>query len=639
MRNGNLFDPKNKSQYTAASVEVLEGLEPVKRRPAMYTDTQRPNHLAQEVIDNAADEVIAGFADRIEVILYEDGSLQVTDNGRGMPVDKHPTEKVSGVEVIMTRLHAGAKFSQKDYRFSGGLHGVGVSVVNALSSRLQVEIKRDGKIFTMAFAHGEKSAPLVIAGKTGQKQTGSCVRFWPEAKYFDNSTFSVQRLKHILRAKAVLCPGLFVSFEDRNTGELETWFFESGLDEYLVQGVGDFSFIPHPPFSGNYEGPQEQVAWSAVWLTEQGQGLTESYCNLIPTTQGGTHVNGFRAGLLAALREFCDIRKLLPRGVKIGPDDVWDSCAYVLSVKMQDPQFAGQTKERLTSRQCADFVSTVLKDSFSLYLNQHVEVGQQIAELAIEKARRRLDASKKVIRKKANGGPVLPGKLADCIAEDPAQTELYLVEGDSAGGSAKQARNRRFQAIMPLRGKIKNTWDDSSDTVLGSAEIHDISVAIGVEPGSGDIKALRYNKICILADADSDGHHIATLLCALFLKHFKPLVDAGHIFAALPPLYRIDIGKQVFYALDEYEKEAILKKHAGGRSKAVIQRFKGLGEMNPEQLRETTMAPETRRLARLESNGFDAGEIDAMMTMLLGKKSIDGRKAWLEAKGNLAEEA
>jgi topoisomerase IV subunit B len=635
MKNGNLFD---RSQYTAASVEVLEGLEPVRRRPAMYTDTQRPNHLAQEVIDNAADEAIAGFADRIEVILHEDGSLQITDNGRGMPVDKHPTEMVSGVEVIMTRLHAGAKFSHKDYRFSGGLHGVGVSVVNALSRQLTVEIKRDGKLYSMAFAHGEKVQPLTVTGKAAQRQSGSSVRFWPEASYFDNSTFSVQRLKHILRAKAVLCPGLFVSFEDRNSGDLETWYFESGLDEYLLHGLVDQAFIPQPPFSGDYKGPDEQVAWSAVWLTEPGQGIAESYCNLIPTIQGGTHVNGFRAGLLAALREFCDIRKMLPRGVKIGPDDIWDSCAYVLSVKLQDPHFAGQTKERLTSRQCADFVSTVIKDSFSLYLNQHVEIGQQIADLAIEKARRRLDASKKMVRKKAAGGPVLPGKLADCILEDPAQCELYLVEGDSAGGSAKQARNRRFQAIMPLRGKIKNTWDDSSDTVLGSAEIHDIAVAIGVDPGTPEINGLRYHKICILADADSDGHHIATLLCALFLKHFKPLVDAGHIYAALPPLYRIDVGKQVFYALDEYEKEAILKRRADGRSKTVIQRFKGLGEMNPEQLRETTMAPETRRLVRLETSAQDPHDINAVMTMLLGRKSIEDRKAWLETKGNLAEE-
>jgi len=477
-----------------------------------------------------------------------------------------------------------------------------------------------------------------VTGKTAQRQTGSTVRFWPEAKYFDNPTFSVSRLKHILRAKAVLCPGLFVSFEDRKTGDLETWCFENGLNDYLVQGLGESLFVPNPPFTGNYQGPQEEVAWAVTWLPEAGQGVAESYCNLIPTIQGGTHVNGFRTGLLAAMREFCDIRKLLPRGVKISPEDVWDNCAYVLSVKLQDPHFAGQTKERLASRQCADFVSGVIKDRFSLYLNQHVEIGQQLAELVIEKARRRLDATKKITRKKAAGGPVLPGKLADCILEDPTQTELYLVEGDSAGGSAKQARNRQFQAIMPLRGKIKNTWDDSTATILNSNEIHDISVAIGVEPGAEETNGLRYHKMCVLADADSDGYHIATLLCALFMKHFRPLVDAGHIFVALPPLYRIDIGKQVHYALDDYEKEQLLKQYADGRAKPVIQRFKGLGEMNPAQLRETAMAPDTRRLVRLESAGFDAVDIEAMMSMLLGKKSIDARKAWLEQKGNLAEE-
>ncbi len=639
MKNGRSTNGKNRSEYTAASVEVLEGLEPVRRRPAMYTDTQRPNHMAQEVIDNAADEAIAGFADRIAVILFEDGSLQVADNGRGMPVDKHPTEKVSGVEVIMTKLHAGAKFSHKDYRFSGGLHGVGVSVVNALSQRLEVQIQRDGKVFAMAFAQGEKVEPLHVIGKAAQKQTGSTVRFWPEPKYFDNCTFAVPRLKHILRAKAVLCPGLWVSFEDRNTGEKETWHFESGLNEYLIQSLGGQTYMPNPPFSGHHEGPEEEVTWVAAWLLEPGQTMEESYCNLIPTPQGGTHVSGFRAGLLAAMREFCDIHKLLPRGVKISPEDVWDACAYVLSVKLRDPHFAGQTKERLTSRQCADYVSGVVKDRFSLYLNQHVEIGQQLAELVIEKARKRQDASKQITRKKAAGGPMLPGKLADCILAGPAQTELFLVEGDSAGGSAKQARNRQFQAIMPLRGKIKNTWDDPTSAILNSAEIRDISVAIGMEPGASQTNGLRYDKICILADADSDGYHIATLLCALFLKHFKALVDAGHVYVCQPPLYRIDIGKQVFYALDEEEKEEILKKHADGRAKPVIQRFKGLGEMNPAQLRETTMAPETRRLARLESNGQDPQAIDAVMNMLLGKKSIEARKAWLEQKGNLAQSA
>ncbi len=634
MKNGNLF----KSEYTAASVEVLEGLEPVRRRPGMYTDTQRPNHLAQEVIDNAADEAIAGFADKIEVILHEDDSLQVIDNGRGMPVDLHPTEKISGVEVILTRLHAGAKFSEKDYRFSGGLHGVGVSVVNALSRQLEVTIKRDGSQYAISFEGGEKSEDLTITGKVGRRNTGSSVRFWPDPQYFDSTRFSVPRLKHILRAKAVLRPGLFVSFEDRKSGEMETWFYETGLEEYLRQSLDGQPIIPDDPFSGQFEGQQEQVAWAVAWLPEAGQGfVTESYCNLIPTVQGGTHVNGLRAGLIAALREFCEIRKLLPRAVKLGPDDIWENCAYVLSVKMSDPLFSGQTKERLGSRQCAAFVSGVVKDAFGIYLNQRVEIGEQLAQMAIESARRRLKASKKVTRKTVTSGPTLPGKLADCISQVPNECELFLVEGDSAGGSAKQARERNFQAIMPLRGKILNTWEVSSDMVLSNNEVHDISVAIGVEPGSNSVNGLRYGKICILADADSDGLHIATLLCALFLKHFRPLVESGHIYVALPPLYRIDIGKNVYYALDDYEKADIIK-HAKGPGKPVIQRFKGLGEMNPVQLRETTMSPETRRLMRLSAtDAANYGDIETIMNMLLGKKAADQRKKWLEQYGNLAE--
>ncbi len=639
MKNGNLFNGKNSvaSSYTAASVEVLEGLDPVRRRPGMYTDIQRPNHLAQEVVDNASDEAIAGFADRIEVILYEDGSLQVSDNGRGMPVDRHPTEKVSGVEVIMTRLHAGAKFTNKDYRFSGGLHGVGVSVVNALSKRLEVEVMRDGKLHGMAFEGGTLVQPLTVNGKVGRTRSGSTVHFWPDPKYFDSDKFSVSRLKHMLRAKAVLCPGLFVSFEDRKTGELETWHYKTGLEEYLALSLQEQMSIPDPPFTGSFEGTEEQVAWAVAWLEGPGQTVAESYCNLIPTVLGGTHVNGFRAGLLAALREFCDIRKLLPRGIKLGPDDIWDNCAYVLSLKMSDPLFSGQTKERLGSRQCTAFVSGVVKDAFSLYLNQHVEIGEQLAELAIESARKRLKATKAVARKKVGAGPTLPGKLTDCVSEDPTRGELFLVEGDSAGGSAKQARERQFQAIMPLRGKIKNTWEDSSDSVLSSAEIHDIAVAVGVDPGSRDISGLRYHKICILADADSDGLHIATLLCALFLKHFRALVEQGHIYVALPPLYRIDVGKEVFYALDDLERDDILKHIPKGKAKPSIQRFKGLGEMNPAQLRETTMAPDTRRLMRLEVREDEASQIEQLMNMLLAKKAADQRKAWLEKRGDSVE--
>lgn len=639
MKNGDMFNGKNKSNsgYTAASVEVLEGLDPVRRRPGMYTDTQRPNHMAQEVVDNAADEAIAGFADRIEVILHEDGSLEVSDNGRGMPVDRHPTEKVSGVEVILTRLHAGAKFSQKDYRFSGGLHGVGVSVVNALSRRLEVTVMRDGQQYTMAFEGGETVAPLTAVGKVGRARTGTTVRFRPDSRYFDNPVFSISRLKHILRAKAVLCPGLHVSFDNRKTGEVVHWHYETGLAQYLTESLDASERLPDPPFIGVFEGELEQVAWAVTWLMEGGPVIAESYCNLIPTVQGGTHVNGFRAGLLAALREFCEIHKLLPRGIKLGPDDIWDNCAYVLSVKLSEPMFSGQTKERLGSRQCTPLVSGVVKDAFSIYLNQHVEIGERLAEAAIESARLRLKAAKTVARKKAVAGPVLPGKLSDCINQDPARCELFLVEGDSAGGSAKQARDRQIQAIMPLRGKIKNTWEDPSDGVLASAEIHDIAVALGVDPGAGEINGLRYHKICILADADSDGLHIATLLCALFLKHFRPLVDNGHVYVALPPLYRIDIGKQVYYALDEYEKAAILKRHAKQAAKPVIQRFKGLGEMNPAQLRETTMAPDTRRLLRLDYAPELAASAETLMDMLLGKKAADQRKAWLESKGDRAD--
>jgi len=641
MKNGTIFTRKGKSDYTAASVEVLEGLDPVRRRPGMYTDTQRPTHLAQEVIDNAADEAIAGYADKIEVTLFEDGSLEVIDNGRGMPVDKHPTEKVSGVEVIMTRLHAGAKFSHKDYRFSGGLHGVGVSVVNALSKRLEVAVRRNGRIYTMAFEGGHKVQDLIAEGTVGKNNTGSAVRFWPDTQYFDSNKFSLQRIKHLLRAKAVLCPGLFVSFRDRNTDELETWHYDEGLTEYLTQSMGAGEAIPESPFSSEFQGREEQVSWAVAWMPEApAEMITESYCNLIPTPQGGTHVTGFRAGLLAALREFCDLRKLLPRGIKLSPDDIWDNCAYVLSVKLSDPMFSGQTKERLGSRQCTAFVSAAVKDAFSIYLNHHVDTGTRLAEMAVERARQRLKAAKKVTRKTAGAGPMLPGKLADCVLQDTAQTELFLVEGDSAGGSAKQARDRQIQAVMPLRGKILNTWEVGSDTILANSAVHDIAVAIGVDPGSSRTDGLRYGKICILADADSDGLHIATLLCALFLKHFRPLVETGHIYMALPPLYRIDIGKNVYYALDDYEKDDILK-HTKTNARPVIQRFKGLGEMNPLQLRETTMAPDTRRLMQLtvpDDSGSDTDTTMSIMTMLLGKKEVEQRKQWLEEKGDLVEE-
>jgi topoisomerase-4 subunit B len=622
--------------YTSEDIEVLTGLEPVRKRPGMYTQTDRPNHLAQEVIDNSVDEAIAGHAKRIDVVLFKDGSLQVTDDGRGMPVDKHPREKVPGVEVILTRLHAGGKFSNKNYKFSGGLHGVGVSVVNALSKHLEVWIRRDGKEYNMAFANGNPVSKLEVIGEVGKRNTGTTLRFWPDAKYFDSVKFSVPRLKHILRAKAVLCPGLMVTFEDEANADKEEWYYEDGLKDYLTSSLRGSELLPAEGFVGNFEGNDEAVSWSAAWVTEGEATLAESYVNLVPTTQGGTHVNGLRTGLTDAVREFCEFRNLVPRGVKLTPEDVWDKVSYVLSVKLAEPQFSGQTKERLTSRECSTFVTGVVKDAFGLWLNQHVESGERIAELAINSAQSRMRAGRQVIRKKITQGPALPGKLADCSSQDTDRTELFLVEGDSAGGSAKQARDRVFQAIMPLRGKILNTWEVDSGEVLGSQEVNDISVAIGVDPGSSDLTKLRYGKVVILADADSDGAHIATLLCALFLRHYWPLVAAGNIYVAMPPLFRIDIGKDVYYAHDDAEKQGMLDRIAAEKKKGKVSvtRFKGLGEMNPLQLRETTMDPNTRRLARLTIKPGD--DTQSLMDMLLAKKRASDRRAWLETKGDLA---
>ncbi|MBI3186794.1 MAG: DNA topoisomerase IV subunit B [Gammaproteobacteria bacterium] len=623
--------------YNADAIEVLTGLEPVQKRPGMYTDTSRPNHLAQEVVDNSVDEAMAKHATRIDVVLFRDGSLSVTDDGRGMPVDMHPTEGVPGVEVILTRLHAGGKFSNKNYQFSGGLHGVGVSVVNALSYRLEVGIRRDGKQYSMVFAHGAKIQDLKVVGEVGKRNTGTTVRFWPEAKYFDSPKFNVPRLQHVLRAKAVLCPGLKVTFSNELTSEVEEWHYEDGLQQYLLDAMKQYEVLPAEPFIGSFSSANEAVDWALVWMPEGGEMLTESYVNLIPTGQGGTHVNGLRTGLTEAMREFCEIRNLLPRGIKLSPEDVWDKVSYILSVKLQDPQFSGQTKEKLTSRDCAAFVSGVAKDTFSLWLNQHIEEAERVAFLAIDNAQKRLKADKKVVRKKITSGPALPGKLADCSSTEPMRSELFLVEGDSAGGSAKQARDRQFQAILPLRGKILNTWEVEPEQVLASQEVHDIAVAIGVEPGNANLKELRYGKICILADADSDGLHIATLLCALFLRHFRPLVEAGHVFVAMPPLFRIDVAKDVYYALDEAEKQGILDRIAAENKKGKISvtRFKGLGEMNPMQLRETTIAPDTRRLVQLVIDPGD--DSNTMMDMLLAKKRASDRKAWLEDKGDMAE--
>jgi topoisomerase IV subunit B len=623
-------------EYTAEAIEVLTGLDPVRRRPGMYTDTSRPNHLAHEVVDNSVDEAIAGFAKFIDVTLHPDDSLEVSDDGRGMPVDLHPEEGIPGVELILTRLHAGAKFSNKSYQFSGGLHGVGVSVVNALSLRLDVEIKRGGNKYHMAFAGGEKVEDLSITGNVGRRNTGTTVRFLPDPQYFDVPKFSLKSLLHALRAKAVLCPGLTVRFLNSQTGETSQWHYAGGLQDYLLEQTEGSELLPRETFFGKFDGTAEAVSWAVAWMPEGGEIVAESYVNLIPTPLGGTHVNGFRTGLLTSIREFCEFRKLLPRGVKIGPEDIWDRCSFILSSMMLDPQFSGQTKERLSSRQSAAFVAGAVKDAFSLWLNQHTDIGEQIAEMSIANAQNRMKLGKQVTRKKVISGPALPGKLADCVGQDPMAGELFLVEGDSAGGSAKQARDRQFQAIMPLRGKILNTWEVENSLVLGSKEIHDISVAIGVDPGAEDLSGLRYGKICILADADSDGLHIATLLCALFLRHFRPLVAAGHVFVAMPPLYRIDVGKTVYYALDEAEKQSILDRIASEKrsGKVNVQRFKGLGEMNPMQLRETTMAPDTRRLVQLTLDSEDAGaNADQMMDMLLSKKRAKDRRDWLEQKG------
>ena len=626
-----------KEKYTAESIEVLSGLEPVRKRPGMYTDTSRPNHLAMEVIDNSVDEALSGHANEIRVKVFKDGSLEVSDNGRGMPVDKHAKEKVPGVELILTRLHAGAKFSNKNYTFSGGLHGVGVSVVNALSKKLEVTIARDGKQYSMSFAGGKKKTSLKAIGTVPKRQTGTTVHFWPDPKYFDSPKFSMSKLEHLLRAKAVLCPGLMISLEIEGQQDITTWCYEDGLTAYLNENHKGLASLPEHPFVGDFVADTEQVTWAVLWLTEGGDLVNESYVNLIPTMQGGTHVNGLRSGLLEALRDFCEKRNLLPRGIKLAPEDIWERCSYVLSLKMQEPQFSGQTKERLSSRQSAAFVSGVVKDAFSLWLHKHTKEGELLAEMVISQAQSRLRQGKKVARKKITQGPQLPGKLADCSCADPMQGEIFLVEGDSAGGSAKQARDREFQAIMPLRGKILNTWEVEPAMVLASQEVHDIALAIGLDPGSDDLSKLRYGKVCILADADSDGLHIATLLCALFLKHFKPLVMHGHVFVAMPPLYRIDVGKDVYYALDDDEKEGVLDriKAEKKKGKVNVQRFKGLGEMNPIQLRETTMARDTRRLVQLTLE--EDSVANSVLDLLLAKKRASDRRNWLEEKGDKAD--
>lgn len=625
------------SSYTASDIEVLSGLEPVRRRPGMYTHTSRPNHLAHEVIDNSVDEALAGYCKQIDVTLFKDGSLQVADDGRGMPVDIHPKEKVSGVELILTRLHAGGKFSDQTYKFSGGLHGVGVSVVNALSKKLECWIKRGGKEYNIGFKDGKVVSKLEVVGSVGQRNTGTTVRFWPDPGFFDSDKFSIPPLKHTLKAKAVLCPGLRITFSNEATGEKDEWFFTGDLGAYLVEELGATDKLPPEPITSPRENENDPVMYALLWAPNAEATFGESYVNLIPTIEGGTHVNGLRSGVAQAVREFCEFRNLVPRGIKLTPEDIWEKACYVLSVKIQEPQFAGQMKERLASRDAAPLVEGVVRDAMALWLNRHPEAGEKIAQFAISNAQERIKAASKVVRKKVSGGPALPGKLADCASQEPKRSELFLVEGDSAGGSAKQAREKDFQAIMPLRGKILNTWELDSGSIASSEEVHNISIALGVEPGSSDLTQLRYHKVCILADADSDGQHIATLLCALFLKHFRPLVENGHVYVAMPPLYRIDAGKQVYYALDEAERDQLLKKieKDNPRTRPTVTRFKGLGEMNPAQLRETTIDPRTRRLVQLTVDKQD--DTDKLMDMLLAKKRASDRREWLEEKGNLAE--
>ncbi|MGQ0836798.1 MAG: DNA topoisomerase IV subunit B [Gammaproteobacteria bacterium] len=623
--------------YTASDIEVLTGLEPVRRRPGMYTHTQRPNHMAHEVIDNSVDEAIAGYCKEIAVTLYKDGSLEVADDGRGMPVDIHPKEKVSGVELILTRLHAGGKFSDKTYQFSGGLHGVGVSVVNALSKHLECWVKRGGKEYNISFKGGKVASSLEVIGTVGQRNSGTAVRFWPDPQFFDSDKFSVPQLKHTLKAKAVLCPGLRVKFVNEASKETDEWFYTGDLGAYLVEEIGETERLPAEPITGKKGSDNDAVEYALAWAPNAEATIGESYVNLIPTIEGGTHVNGLRAGVSQAVREFCEFRNLVPRGIKLAPEDIWQKANYVLSVKIREPQFAGQMKERLGSRDAAPLVENNVRDAMALWLNQHPDAGERIAQFAIANAQERLKASQRVARKRITAGPALPGKLADCSCQEPERSELFLVEGDSAGGSAKQARDKDFQAIMPLRGKILNTWELDAGEIAASQEVHDISVALGVDPGSADLAQLRYHKVCILADADSDGQHIATLLCALFLRHFRPLVSHGHVYVAMPPLYRIDAGKQVFYALDEAERDQVVKRieKENSRAKPVVTRFKGLGEMNPMQLRETTIDPRTRRLVQLTIAAKD--NTDQLMDMLLAKKRAGDRREWLEEKGNLAE--
>jgi len=630
-----------KKKYTSSDIEVLKGIEPVQKRPGMYTDTTNPNHLVQELIDNSVDEAISGFCNEIIITVHKDNSISVEDNGRGMPVDPHPEHKVSGVEVIMTNLHSGAKFSEKNYKFSGGLHGVGVSIVNALSEFLNITVYRsnDSNEYAMSFANGNIKRKLTKKRKTIKKKQGTIITFKANTKYFDNQDLDIKELTHLIKAKSILQSKLKMILIDDRYGTGKTEFYHEGtLSDYLISNISnDEIFLPQNTYFGAIETDIYSIDWSCAWLENSSNQIQESYVNLIPTNLGGTHVNSFRSALIDAMREFCERKNLLPKNLKISPEDLWKNITYTISLKMSNPQFSGQTKGKLQSNSISTALTSKLKESFEIWLNRHSESGVKIAEIIIKNAQARILSSDNGLKKTSSKSILLPSRLSDCSLKDSRVTELFLVEGDSAGGSAKQARDRSFQAILPLRGKILNTWELTSSKILESKEVKDISVSIGVVPGSDDLSRLRYGKICILADADSDGLHIATLLTALFLKHFKPLIDAGHIFIAKPPLYRIDFKKETFYVVDDKERDVLLKKLKVKKDNQSlhITRFKGLGEMNPSQLRETTLSKKTRRLIELtlsnKKKDYD------LMNMLLNKKNSADRKIWLEKKGDLAQ--
>ena len=651
-------------QYSESSIKVLKGLEPVKERPGMYTRTDSPTHICQEAIDNAADEALGGFASRIDVEIHEDGSLSVSDNGRGIPVGLHPEENVPVVELVFTRLHAGGKFNKTSgdgaYAFSGGLHGVGVSVTNALSRRLEVAVRREGREYSIAFAGGDVVEPLAETGKCPAKDSGTTLRIWPDARYFESPNYDIAEIERLLRAKAVLLPGVTVTLTRRRNGlpETQTWHYPDGLEGYLKTLLDEQeNILPlltlQNHVSGSYHGDfadGEGVSCALTWL-EEGRITTESYVNLIPTPAGGTHEAGLKQALFNAVSNFITHHNLLPRGVKIQSDDVFNRVAFVLSVRMLDPQFQGQTKDKLTNRDALKLVAALAGDPVELWLNQNLEAGKKIAELAIKQAQERMRSVKKIEKRKGSGISVLPGKLTDCESEDIRENELFLVEGDSAGGSAKLARDRNTQAILPLRGKVLNSFEVHRDQLFANTEIHDISVAIGVDPhGEGDspdLSGLRYGKIAILSDADVDGSHIQVLLLTLFYRHFPELIRRGHIYVAQPPLFRVDVAAQgkkknarKFYALDQAELEGILeklRKEGLRETQYSISRFKGLGEMNPDQLKDTTMHPDTRRLLRVHIPEHSSEPTHNVFVKLMGKGESAQRRSWMEAEGDKAE--